>query len=464
MNMGCAMTRMACARRWDWVLFGLVGAVVPMGCTSAPAAHAPGNVHVAFHVRVPADTPRDAKVCISGSLKALGGWKADGLVLRREIDGTYRGEVFVPRGGVLAFKVTRGSWQFVEKDPRGEEIPNREIFLERDRLVDIEVETWAREDAAAEPRSLAGIIRFHEDFLSHYLKRPRRLAVYLPPNYEAHPEARYPVLYLHDGQNVFDQATAALGVEWRADETAERLIREGRIRPLIIVAIESTPERIDEFTPHALGTDRREAKGDLYARFVAEEVKPFIDRTYRTRPGRADTAVAGSSLGGLISLHIAARYPDIFSMCGAISPALWWQDERMLKLLEAKEADAWLKRERFWVDMGTAEGARPGTVSRELPRTRRLAARLAAAGLVAERDYVYREVLGASHGEAAWAARFDEILTFFFPGPNATPSQPQIPPFPVASAPHPDPSRAMRGGWGERPPHVTSNDGPREMR
>jgi predicted alpha/beta superfamily hydrolase len=417
------------------------------------------QVGLEFRVHVPPATPRDARVYISGSIKALGGWKAEGLLLERQPDGTYQGRTTVPKGGVLDFKVTRGSWQTVEKGPQGEDLPNHEVFLECHRVVRVEVAAWGREEAAEQPATLTGHICFHKNFPSRFLKERRRLTVYLPPSYGDWAESRYPVLYLHDGQNVFDEATAAYGVEWKADETAERLIRAGRVRPVIIVAIDSVPDRIGEYTPLPRPDGRVGGKGDLYARFVAEEVKPFIDRTYRTRRGRADTAVAGSSLGGLISLHIARRYPQVFSMCGAISPVLWWRNEEVLRELETPNSDIWLTRTKFWVDMGTAEGALPGGQSPELARTRRLAARLAAAGLVADRDYAYREFLGASHGEAAWAARFDEVLTFFFPGPNAL--APRSEPSSNAQASTAglnNPAWAARGAWGVTPVANSASD------
>lgn len=413
------MTRRTIAR-WTGLCLGLVCALVPLGCTSAPADE-PASIDVEFRIRVPQDTPSDAKVYLAGNLKALGGWKPNGLALRRTADGQYRARVVIPKGGILEYKTTLGSWQTVEKGPNGEEIPNRQVFLDHSLIVEIAVKSWAKDDPAKSRSTRTGDIRIHEAFPSDILKVARTLSVYLPPSYEADSDTRYPVLYLHDGQNVFDRATSFLGVEWSADETAEEYIKKGWIRPMIIVAIDNVPARVDEYTPYHDPVRRLGGKADLYARFVVKEVKPFIDKTYHTRPGREDTAVAGASLGGLASLHIAKCYPDVFSMCGVISPALWWKDDQILKDLESKDVDGWLKRTRFWVDMGTREGARGGETSPELPRTRRLVDRLKSAGLRAERDYSYQEVLGATHDEGAWASRFGSVLEFFFPGPVRRP-------------------------------------------
>src|SRR5262245_13166693 len=148
-------------------------------------------------------------------------------------------------------------------------------------------------------------MRYHRDFRSSFLKRPRTLIVSLPPGYLTHSRHRYPVLYLHDGQNLFNPATSFAGAAWEADKTAARLMRGKRIRPLIQVGICNTDDRLDEYGPWRDRSEKAGGRGKRYARFLVEEVKPFIDRTYRTLRDREWTGVAGSSLGGLISLYIA---------------------------------------------------------------------------------------------------------------------------------------------------------------
>jgi predicted alpha/beta superfamily hydrolase len=364
---------------------------------------------ITFVVRVPPETKADARVYLAGSLAAVGRWKPDGVPLTRGDDGLYWARVRLPRGAVLLYKVTLGSWQTVEKTRAGRDVGNRKLRVEGDTTVELEVEGWAAGEPGPPRATLTGDIRYHHDFPSRHLGNRRTLVVYLPPDYAADRRKRYPVLYLHDGQNVFDAATAFGGVEWQADETAERLSRAGRITPPILVGVYNTADRVNEYTPFRDGKERAGGKGPLYARFLAEEVKPFIDGRYRTRPGREHTGVLGSSLGGLISLYIASQYPEQFGLCGAVSPSLWWGRERLLKDLE-KEVE-WMKNVRFWVDMGTREGDEPGDA---IPATRRLVARFDAAGLVPGRDYYYQEVFDGEHNEASWAARFDKILLYFF--------------------------------------------------
>ncbi|MBY0232102.1 MAG: esterase family protein [Gemmataceae bacterium] len=254
--------------------------------------------------------------------------------------------------------------------------------------------------------------RTHEGFASRWLGNSRTLTVHLPPGYVRDVARRYPVLYLHDGQNVFDDARAAFGTSWKAGETADRLALEGRIRPAILVGIDNTPDRLDEYGPWPEPSQVAGGRASEHGRFVLEEVKPFIDRTYRTLPGRAHTAVAGSSMGGLASLALARANPDRVGMCAVMSPALWWARGRMLDELE--EDSEWMRRVRFWVCMGTREGKGRGHVSTHLERTRRLVELFDGAGLVPGRDYCYWEVAGGRHDEAAWAARFDKVLLYFF--------------------------------------------------
>src|SRR3954464_10805498 len=147
-------------------------------------------------------------------------------------------------------------------------------------------------------------VRRHHNFLSQYVAYRRDLVVYLPPDYEQS-DGRYPVLYLHDGQNLFDPETAYVkGMDWRVDETADELIREQRVEPLIIVGIYNTGEhRLDEYTPTP---DKKLGGGnaDLYGRMLVEEIKPFIDGEYRTLTDPNCTGLGGSSLGGLVSVYL----------------------------------------------------------------------------------------------------------------------------------------------------------------
>ena len=171
-------------------------------------------------------------------------------------------------------------------------------------------------------------IKFHENFGSTFLDVPRNISVWLPPNYEENAERRFPVLYMHDGQNLVNPADAFGGVVWGVDETAQNLIFSNEIELLIIVGIYNSGEkRIDEYTPVPSEGGKMKGRGgkaDQYGRMLIEELKPFIDRQYRTKPEREFTGLGGSSLGGLVSFHLGLKRPDVFSRLAVISPAVWW--------------------------------------------------------------------------------------------------------------------------------------------
>ncbi len=381
-------------------------ALTPRIATAGPE----DTASVEFLVSVPADTPNEATLYICGNLDVVGQWQAKGAPLTKRDDGRYYAKLSLPNGVLLEYKITCGTWETVEKSKSGAEVANRQLMIKGDGKVEIKVEGWASGDGKG--GSVTGDVRYHHAFESKHLGNKRTIVVYLPPDYKANTERRYPVLYMHDGQNIFDAKTSFLGIEWEADDHAERLIKADRIEPIIIVGMYNNAERVSEYTQSRDGARKTGGKGDLYAKFVVEEVKPFIDKTYRTKPDRANTGIAGSSLGGLISLHICRRYPDVFSRCGAISPALMWADHEITK--STKKDASWMKGLKVWLDMGTNEGKQIDSFSRAIEDTRAFVDVMDAAGMDPGRDYYYWEVYQGEHNEAFWARRFDKILLYFY--------------------------------------------------
>ena len=261
--------------------------------------------------------------------------------------------------------------------------------------------------------TLTGDVRTHEAFHSRYLTHDRTVVVYLPPGYDAATADRYPVLYLHDGQNVFDRATS-FGEEWQVDESAQRLITAGEIEPLIIVGIYNTGEhRLDEYTPTPELQEGRGGLADDYGRMLVEELKPFIDSAYKTLPSASSTAIGGSSLGGLLTMHLGLRYPTAFSRLAVLSPSVWWDDRVILREVEALPAHLPL---RIWLDAGTAEGVDT------LVNARALRDALVAKGWTIGQDLAYLEAEGGEHNEQSWSARVERVLKFLFPTTGTTPN------------------------------------------
>lgn len=256
--------------------------------------------------------------------------------------------------------------------------------------------------------AVTGDVRKHADFASKHLDRKRDVWVYVPPGYEAQGKTRYPVLYMHDGNNLFDAGQAFGGHEWQVDETAERMIRSGELPPMIIVGVANTSARMDEYNwvQGAYQGKPYGGEGPAYGRFLVSELKPFIDRTYRTKTGRADTGVMGSSLGGLISLYLGRHHGDTFGKIGVMSPSIFWADKAVLA-----EAPRLPKSLKIWLDMGGREG---NGAEESLEDARELNRRLQAAGFEPGRNLKYHEDAVGGHDERAWAYRLPMALKFLF--------------------------------------------------
>lgn len=261
----------------------------------------------------------------------------------------------------------------------------------------MEWEKYAAAEDASE-HTVVGTLLVRRELRSPQLDNARDILAYLPPSYHASAH-RYPVIYMHDGQNLFDEATS-FGGEWRVDETMEEAAAEGA--EAIIIGIANMGEqRCDEYSPWV---DEQEGggSGDAYLEFITRTVKPLVDREFRTLPDREHTGIVGSSMGGLISLYGFFEARGTFGFAGVMSPALWFADGAVFSYIERASAPPG----RLYLDIGTEEG------EATLADARRMRDLLHAKDSGAANRLRYVEAAGAPHAESAWAERFGDLVRY----------------------------------------------------
>lgn len=260
------------------------------------------------------------------------------------------------------------------------------------------------DETASHPR-----LHLHRAWASTFLPDARDVIVYVPPGYDENAERSYPVLYMHDGQNLFDGRTSFLkGRTWQMREQADAAIEAGEVEPLVVVGIYNTGDRrIAEYTP-----DRNPQMGggeaESYGRLIIEELMPWIASQYRVRQEREATGMAGSSLGGLVTLFLGLRYPQHFGKLGVLSPSVWWNRKSILGYLNEHAPQVW-ERPRLWLDVGDREG------HKTLRDVEQLARRLKANSWQPGETLYFEKAQGGTHDEASWATRVRPMLRFLFP-------------------------------------------------
>ncbi len=223
--------------------------------------------------------------------------------------------------GIYPFKCTRGDWRKTETDLNGKDIDNRVLLLTSDTTIVLSIEGWKDDftEIAKKHTASLNVTVLDTAFFMPQLKRTRRIWIYLPEDYKKG-KRRYPVIYMNDGQNLFDDYTSFNG-EWGIDECLDSLIKKGKPAS-IIIGIENGSKRINEYNPYD-HLEYGKGEGEEYVQFLTETLKPFIDKHYRTLSSKENTIIAGSSLGALISYYAMLRYPDIYGKGGMFSPAFW---------------------------------------------------------------------------------------------------------------------------------------------
>lgn len=374
------------------------------------SGQSPSDATLTWSVGVPAGTPEETELFIAGNIAALGPWQPNAFRMKRSQSGRFTAQLRLSRGTVLEYKFTRGSWASVEKAPDGQEIPNRRWKVDGDAVIEVEIAAWAK-PAAPRVNTGTGNLRW-KNFTSRVLGGERRVTVWLPPQYQDSDGMRFPVAYFLDGQNVFDAARAAYGMEWRADEAATELADS--FNALILVAIDNSPERMNEYTPvtHIMNDRQVGGKADDYLKFLCEELKPWIDSEFPTRTEPEHTTIVGSSLGGLFVLHAMTTRSDIFGNGIAMSPSLFWGEAAAVQRAKSWSPPTELSSPlRLWVDMGTREGNSENGQKQLIDRVKELESILQTRG--GESLQVHLVIAeDAQHNEDAWAKRLPDALLF----------------------------------------------------
>ena len=393
--------------------------VAAPGTPAAQVAAPPASCcTVTLRVRVPEGT---GTVYLAGSLPDLGPWRADG----RALEGTGRervGRVTASPGTRFEYKFTLGTWDREALGPTGTVPPNHDLVLSGDTVVVHEIAAFKKDprEYIADWRGsgVLGRLVYWTDVASAFLGPKRHVEIWLPPGYDSSATTRYPVLYMSDGQNLFDPRIANTGVDWGVDEAVVRLARRGAIPPVIVVGVWSTAERGPEYSPWHGASD--------YARFLVEELMPRVNAEFRTLTGPANTAVMGSSMGGLLSYYLVTYHPDRFGACGCVSTHFPFSERVVTDYLRdtarvtPPDTVPYIVRDierglrvprgaRYWFDYGGL-----GLDAGYGPTHDAVRAWLLGQGLVEGRDFVVRRYADATHNEASWRARLEDPLTFMF--------------------------------------------------
>lgn len=345
---------------------------------------------------IPQNTPVGDNIYIAGDFN---GWNPGDPASVLIENGQGQPQIILEGTGGIEFKFTRGSWATVEGNENGQFLPNRTFTFGSTDTLELQILSW-EDQGGGNHTAAENVVIMDEDFFMPQFNRTRRIWLYLPPDYEISGK-NYPVLYMHDGQNLFDAATSFAG-EWEVDETLNLLFEAGKDVPIVVGIDNGGGDRIDEYTPWP-NPNYGGGDGALYAQFIVETLKPYIDANYRTKPEQPFTGVMGSSLGGLISHFIADKYQEVFNKAGVFSPSYWFNDSIYdFTYLTGKQQPA-----KFYIMGGTAES---GGLVQEMND---MADTLMDVGFT-ELEIKVKVVQGGQHNEQLWREEFGLAYQWLF--------------------------------------------------
>lgn len=346
-------------------------------------------------VNVPFNTGDKEQVYLTGAIPGLCNWEVKCQKLEKIFKRSFRIVLEVDKKVTdFDFKITKGSWDAQATTSSGRIYPNQTLELKEDTTqIVLNIANWSDQKA----HGVTGKLITLKSFKASPLKGTKTVWVWLPPSYDTQPKKSYPVLYMHDGQNVFDPSTSGFGNEWSVDEVMTSLIKKKKVREAIVVASSSSPNnRNGEYT-----YDR---DGKTYAEFIIKNLKKYVDRNYRTLKKRSDTFIMGSSMGGLISFTTLWKHSEIFSRAAAVSLPPFAHNDTLFK---------WLKKQplpklptKLYVDHGTY-----GQDKRYLEHVLRFLNVLDKKGYN-KKNINYHVAPYANHTELDWARRVEKPLLY----------------------------------------------------
>jgi predicted alpha/beta superfamily hydrolase len=342
--------------------------------------------------------PDTTKIYVAGNHPEFGSWRADRVELRKIGNNIWNKEFFFEKGTRLEYKFTQGSWGTEALASDSTIMQNNVLVVNNDTTVCLTILNWRNNFNFKVRGQITGTVKYHKNFVMDGLK-PRDIFVWLPPGYELNRSKRYAVFYMHDGQNLIDPRTSNTFIDWQVDETTDSLIRNGEIEPFIIVGINNTEDRSIEYSNTDLGKK--------YVRLIIENIKPFIDNEYRTLTDAHNTAVGGSSMGGLISMICAWENPKVFSKAACFSPAFRYRDFDYTIIVEKDNS---INNElMIYIDNGGID------LEKVLqPGVDKMITILKSKGFEEGKNLLVHIDNEAPHNEAAWAKRAHLPIKFFF--------------------------------------------------
>jgi predicted alpha/beta superfamily hydrolase len=355
------------------------------------------QVRVTFEI-IAKDVSNDEKVYVVGNDEAIGNWNPSAVALELNKKNIWTKKISLPRGKNIEFKITKGSWENEAQITPGVNPTNYTFTTNKDTTIAIAVNYWSDGSTKKTIGQITGKVEYLTNIEGKGIL-PRDVIIWFPPSYDESTSKRYPVLYMHDGQNIIDPATSAFGIDWQVDETSDSLINENLMNEIIVVGIYNTKHRRSDYSHNDTGY--------AYMRWVVNELKPLIDKTYRTKPDRENTAVAGSSMGGLISFMMLWEYSDIFSKAACFSPA--FKVDRFDFVKNVKNFNGKKKVVKIYIDNGGV-----GLEARLQPGIDEMIQTLVLKGYELDKDIIYFIDKDAEHNEPAWANRMHKPLLWFF--------------------------------------------------